>query len=497
MKWIWIVILPFNLLFSQNITIGPGGDFRTLSEANGTISAGDSVMVLNGVYQDGSQFLYDLKGNPSNPILIYAQTTSGVIFRGGTESIHLVNAEHVILEGFIIEGQTGNGINIDDGGDYDTPTKFVEVRQCTFRDIGASGNRDFLKLSGLDSFHIHDCTFLRGGDGGSGIDMVGCHHGIIEDNKIEDAGATGIQAKGGAQHITIRRNVLINMSERALNLGGSTGFAFFRPPIQRPFQNVFEAADLSVYSNLFIGSRAPIAYVGCVRVHVVNNTFVHPNNWVIRILQETTEPGFLTCSNNSFRNNIVFISEDLREVNIGPNTAPSTFHFAYNNWYNTNDPNYSPQLPVIDTFQTMLDPLFVDIAQDNYRLKKNSSCIGQGKLLPFARWDFDLNRFLDPPSQGAFEGGQTTNAVDFDTHSFDCIVFPNPSSGQLILKSNDALISLDVFDLTGELVYSHSLKEMNYSLNLDFLKRGIYYLIIRNSEGESIVQPWLKSNLLK
>jgi len=475
--WIIFIFLPI-LSWSQDIIIGPGGDFATLSEANASISAGDSIMVLDGVYEDGSQFLRDLKGTELNPITIYSETRHGAIFRGGAEGIHLINAEHVVLDGFVSEGQTGNGFNIDDGSDYSTPTKHIEIKNCLFRDITPSGNHDFLKLSGLDSFHIHDCTFENGGTGGSGIDMVGCHHGIIEDNIIDDAGATGIQTKGGTQYITIRRNILRDMSQRALNLGGSTGFAFFRPPIQRPFQDLFEAADLLVYSNVFIRSWAPIAYVGCVRVKVINNTIIDPENWVIRILQETTEPGFLTCANNSFINNIVYVREDLREVNIGPDTDPGSFHFSHNNWFNESDNTWLPQLPVTDTFQTDDDPLFVDLTGGDYHLMRMSPCIGQGRKVDFVSKDFDQEDFLSPPSQGGFEGGEMTTSLKGSYEELGYSIMPNPITDHFVLESNLRDISFVLSDVNGSRILISKKDGRSFRIEMDGLESGVYLLSV-------------------
>ena len=85
--------------------------------------------------------------------------------------------------------------------------------------------------------------------GGSGIDMVGCHHGIIKGNYFENMGSNSIQAKGGTQHITIEGNFFRNGGQRPLNLGGSTGLPFFRP-----IDATFEAADIKVFSNIIVGS---------------------------------------------------------------------------------------------------------------------------------------------------------------------------------------------------------------------------------------------------
>ncbi|MBK9982774.1 MAG: hypothetical protein IPP15_10180 [Saprospiraceae bacterium] len=65
-------------------------------------------------------------------------------------------------------------------GTYATPAHHIKFENCTFRNIDATGNNDLLKLSGLDSFEIRHCVFLNGADGGSGMDMVGCHDGLIK-----------------------------------------------------------------------------------------------------------------------------------------------------------------------------------------------------------------------------------------------------------------------------------------------------------------------------
>jgi hypothetical protein len=371
------ILLSFHLfhqLSGQVITIGSTGDYPTLSAAESFISAGDTLLLQAQIFSNGTQFLTGINGTPSQPIVIKAEIEHQSIFRGGSESIHLVDCNHIVIEDLVIELQTANGMNIDDGGDYSTPATHITVRNCIFQNMAGNGNNDFLKMSGVDSFLIEQCTFTNGGGGGSGVDFVGCHWGVVQDCAFDDPGVTGIQCKGGTQFIRIQRNTFTNVSQRALNLGGSTGLQFFRPPLPNPIVDAFEAADLEVFANVFKGNRAPIAYVGCVRVKVYNNTFYDPDNWVMRILQETTVTGFLPCSNNEFRNNIVYLENDLTEVNIGPNTAPATFRFSNNLWFNESSNSWSPNLPVVDSNQIIADPLFMDILNDDYRIPPNSPC---------------------------------------------------------------------------------------------------------------------------
>lgn len=384
------------------ITIGPGADFATLADAGPSLEAGDSVTVLDGFYSNGTQFLFDLTGTAEAPILIKSESLYGAIFDGSAESIHLVRCKHVILDGFLIQHQTGNGMNIDDGGNYDVPTHHITIRNCHFRDIDAVGNNDLLKLSGLDDFHIHHCVFENGA-AGSGVDMVGCHNGIIEDCIFNNTGNSGIQAKGGTQYIRIQRNEFRDIAQRAINIGGSTGLEFFRPPLTDPIVNAFEAANIEVFSNLFIGSWSPIAYVGCINCVVRNNTFYQPQNWAIRILQETTVPGFLPCSDNEFSNNIVFLANDITEVNIGPNTSPATFEFSNNLWFNAANNFWLPVLPVNDENQIIADPMFADAEAEEFALLEQSPAIAMGYPFDNPDTDFELYLFSNPPAIGAFE----------------------------------------------------------------------------------------------
>jgi hypothetical protein len=287
------------------------------------------------------------------------------------------DAAFVQIKGFIFQQQTGNGFNIDDGGSYTTPSHHIIFDSCTFRNIKATGNNDLLKMSGVDFFEIRNCTFLNGAAGGSGIDMVGCHEGLISGNRFENLGSNSIQAKGGSKNIRIQYNYFTNGGERTLNLGGSTNLKLFRPPDAH-----YEAAQLTVYSNIFIGSNVPIAFVGCVQTEVTSNTFYLPQKWVIRILQETVDTSrFYPCGNNSFTNNIIWHDNRVQiDCNIGPNTNPQSFQFSNNLWYHSQNPVWSgPLLPVKDINSiTGRDPLFNNAAAGDFSLKKGSPAAGKG-----------------------------------------------------------------------------------------------------------------------
>ncbi|MEK7676658.1 MAG: right-handed parallel beta-helix repeat-containing protein, partial [Verrucomicrobiota bacterium] len=250
----------------------------------------------------------------------------------------------------------------------------------------ARGNQDGIKLSGVVDFRVEGCALERWGTGGgSGIDMVGCHRGVIESNLFrhtEASGGTGVQCKGGTSRMVIRHNRFENAGGRAVNIGGSTGRTYFRPPLQDGAE-LCEAKDIRVEGNIFIGSGAPVAFVGVDGATVCFNTIYRPQRWALRILQETREPGFVPARNGKFTDNIIaFHSSTWAEggVNIGPGTAPGTFQFARNWWYCLDNPARSqPRLPVDETDGVHgKDPLFRDAAHGDLRLTPQSPARGVG-----------------------------------------------------------------------------------------------------------------------
>ncbi len=399
---------------SGNDTNGDGSrsrPFRTLARATNGIRPGDALRLLPGTYPAGG-VLQGLTGTSNAPIWIGGiDGEARPVFSGGSQAFQLVRARFLVVQNIEVERTTQNGINCDDGGDYgnSNATRNVVLRNLTFRDIGSGGNQDGLKLSGVNDYLVVDCTFVRGSAGGSGIDHVGCHQGLIVRCEFSDMGSNSIQCKGGSENIEIRQCRFNNGGQRAINIGGSTGFEFFRPPLS-PSQPNAEARNIRVFANLFVGAEAPVAFVGAVNSVVAHNTLVEPGRWVMRILQETTSSGsilFLPCSSNRFVNNLVWFDRSRLStfVNSGPNTLPGTFLFANNLWYAFDRPNQSqPSLPSPETGGLVgRHPLFKDPAARDYSIATNSPAAAKALPPLVVTTDLAGARYADPASIGAFE----------------------------------------------------------------------------------------------
>ncbi len=399
-----------------NNSTGNGGaaaPYATIAFAASQASAGTAIRVHPGTYSGGG-YVEGLTGTATAPIWI-----GGIpgqprpVLQGGTNGLQLVRPRYVVLHDLEVHGATGNGINCDDGGQVANPeaARFLLFRNLSIHDIGGTGNQDGLKLSGVNDFHVLGCVIERtGGAGsGSGVDMVGCHHGLIAGCRFSDMSADAVQCKGGSEDVEVRWCWIEDGGGRGVNIGGSTGFQFFRPPLSTTSPNA-EARNIRVVCNVFVGAETPVAFVGCVDSLVADNTIVTPGSWLLRILQETVTGGgytFLACANNRFENNLLYFSrsELSTHVNIGGGTAPATFQFAHNLWYAYDNPALSgPTLPSPEIGGVVgQNPLLQNPGAGQYQIGATSPAAGAGRQPAAAPADFAGTPYRNPPSIGAFE----------------------------------------------------------------------------------------------
>jgi hypothetical protein len=343
-----------------------------LIDALGRAKPGTTVTVAAGVYQGGISRA-KLTGTQERPIVVAgADPKDPPIIEGGGSGLHLTSPAHVELRDLVIRCARGNGLNIDDSGNTDTPAHHLVLRNIVVKDVGPSGNRDGIKLSGLRDFRIEGCRVERWGASGSAIDMVGCTAGIVTKCKFSDAGgdaANGVQTKGGSSNIVISRCRFEDFGGRGVNIGGSTGLAYFRPR-----DATYEARNITVEDCEFLGGMAAVAFVGVDGALVQHNTIYRPRRWPIRILQENTDARFVACRNGKLTKNvIVFRSDEVRQVfNIGGNTAPETFTISGNVWSCLDRPGDTQRLirsSVAETNGTYGDaPKFKDAAGGDVRI---------------------------------------------------------------------------------------------------------------------------------
>ena len=271
------------------------------------------------------------------------------VFQGGSSGWQFSRCQRLTLRNLHISGQSINGLNLDDGGQRTEPVKGITLDRLQITDIGPQGNHDAIKCSGLDELTIQNCVVS--GWGGQGIDFVGCHRSRITGcqftGKPGFSATAAIQLKGGTSDVVVEKCTFKQAGQRPVNVGGSTGLEFFRPP-----DATYEGRNLTVQDCTMEGSLCAAAFVGVDGALFTRNTILFPEKWIFRILQETVSERFVPCRNVIIRDNrIIFQRSQVQvEVNIGANTAPETFQFEGNRWFAQDQPQRSkPRLPTAET----------------------------------------------------------------------------------------------------------------------------------------------------
>jgi len=347
------------------------------------------------------------QGEEGRPIKFLADGEVVIDAGAGNTGWTMNDARYVVIEGFTIRNAGVHGMNLDDGGSYETPAHHVVLRGMTIPSAGSGGNNDCIKMSGVDDFWILDSDVAES-DRGEIVDMVGCHRGVIANNRFARPVGNGVQAKGGSSDVLITGNLFDAIPGRSVNAGGSTGLEFFRP-IDAPH----EAARIAVIANVIrdggAESGAAIGFVGCDACVFAHNTVIHPQTWIARILQETTGERFVPSRDGLFANNVIVLrAADLRTFfNVGGNTAPETFRFERNLWFAEDEgagwagPSYGGTgIPNGIDELVQMDPL----VGDDYELGAGSPAraagVSIGRALPP---DFRGRCYGEPPALGALE----------------------------------------------------------------------------------------------
>ncbi len=490
---------------------GSGHPYTQIKTAAAAASPGDTILLHAGTYdaQNVGEQINNLHGLPNAWYHILGEPNQIVTLTGGwTEALKLSEASYVHISGLrFVNSGWGNMVNIDDAGTYNTPTHNILIENCIFKDILGQGNSDVLKLTGVDTFTVRNCRFYNGawdvnqGGDGAGIDMNGCHQGVIEDTYFEYPGRFAMQTKAGCHEIIIRRNFIQARPykpiacERAMQIGGSHGGIF------RPANANYNAKDIWVYSNIFSGGWAPIAFVGSVNSHVINNTFFMPENWIMRILQEQTvsDAGvpMLPCANNSFRNNIIYMSNmsPFGEFQVNyTNTNPGSFTFSNNLWYKINTPGWAgpSNSPVVDLNNMIgFDPLFTDTATYKFALLAGSPAIGQGIAIPQVLTDYNNLPFQSQRAVGAIEFNTATGIAGNIFQQDQIIAYHDMNSGELMIKIScydKADAEIIISDIQGRKmapVFKGLLAkgENNFSVATGNFSAGIYFLSAKINNG--------------
>jgi hypothetical protein len=413
---LWSFPVPFDsgVSYSTVRYVSPSGNdqtgtgtqnapFATLQRALQNHTPGLRIILLPGTYPSGPGPFPDVRGTAQQPIKVEGQ--GNVVFNAtnGT-AVEFRDPQYLVIENITIQNSPVHGMNIDDGGTYDTPAQHVIIRNVRFNNIGTGGNQDCLKLSGVDHFWIEGSEFVDC-DFGEAIDMVGCHEGLVTGNYFHDMPGTAVQAKGGSRNVVIHGNRFRNVANHSINLGGSTG-----DPYVRPTTAPYEGERIQAIGNTIENAgRGPIFYQGCNECLVANNTLVNPASYLVGIVEGRRDTSTTRARNGYFINNIVYYNSTAisSTLNVGGNTDPQTFTFANNLYYATNGIAFNgvhgSGVPNEVNSLLQYNPQFVNVAQSDFHVNPASPVLRRGRALPFGTlYYFDRSDATAPFDLGAY-----------------------------------------------------------------------------------------------
>ena len=456
--------------------------FETLQHAADIVSAGDSVLVVNGNYVG-----FDIRtsGTSNQPIVFKALSNDVTINTRNpvtTDGINIENANYVEVHGFNVINQPRAGIRIvvsdfikiknnNCSNNYKwgiftgfTDDILIEGNSCSFSEdehgIYVSNSSDRPTIINNHSFNNNGCGIHMNGDLSMGDDGI-ISDAVITGNIIHDNGVGGGSAinMDCVQGSKIYNNLIYN--------NHATGIAMYQ----------IDGAEGSKNNKVF------------------NNTIVHPTDgrWAVLIVNGST--------GNTVYNNILINNHSFRGSICIDEDSKAGFVSDYNlvvNRLSDDDGNSNMSLTSwqslgYDTYSQIVqdeNQIFVDPNNSNFHLLPSSQPVNIGTSLVNSVVSFDIEGVSRPQGSGfdigAYEFTSATS-VDEETYPDDFILFqnyPNPFNPSTKISWQSPVSSwqtLKVYDILGNeiatLIDEYRKEGMNsvQFISNNELSSGIYF----------------------
>jgi hypothetical protein len=354
LRFLTLAALTFSLcapriVRAEERVVSNNDEFTAALEA---AQPGDQIIMKPGKYA-GEHSRDHLDG----VMIRSADPKEPAIIEGGDQGMQLTDPTNVTIRDIVFRKQKLIGLNIDDAGSPETPASNITLKNVVVIDMTANGNHDGIKLSGVDNFVVDGVQVINWGTGGSGVDFVGCHHGIVQNCNFSHTGkgvdGTVLRPKGGCKDITIRANrVQLPIGEgRGIQAGGRTDLDYLRFV---DGDSGYEARDIIVEGNVMIGGSSAFSWVNIDGGIFHHNLIIRPGKWVVRILNEEDESvPMVDTQNGQFNDNRIVFNDTDNEfneaVNNSDNVLLDTFQFARNRWLNLANKTPEGSKPTLPT----------------------------------------------------------------------------------------------------------------------------------------------------
>ena len=377
--------------------------FRTISDAmSSNLKPGDEVVVKPGTYNEAIDITKS--GSAAGDITLRSEVPGAALIRppAGSYNAISVNANYVTIDGFDIKGGPGDGIEANN-------VHHVSVLNNKVHDAGESGiqfnGADFVTVEGNETYHNASSGWF------SGISIY------------ENRNITGDTSTTGYRNI-IRNNISHDNVTKSGEHTDGNGI------IIDDFQSTQSSGHPNytfktlVDNNLVYGNGGKgIQVTWSDSVTVSNNTAYHNNQDPLNTGTWRGELSNSASSNNTWVNNIAVADPSVNKNNTAiDNTSTngyvnSNVVWANNTTYNgtagqasvkTDGGNAMPS--TANGNQLGVDPKFVNAANGDFHLSSGSTAIDHGTN-KYGVGSVDLDgdhRVVGTVDMGAYESGSSS-----------------------------------------------------------------------------------------
>ncbi len=484
-----------------------------LQSAANNAQAGDHFIVGSGNYDP---FTLTTSGTADNPISFISETQHGAIINGNGTSSGIVNLgdfstiiTHVIIDGFRIEN--GNyGIDAQN-------TQFVTVRNNIIQNVGW-GYYNRRELGNEHDQYITNNLMIgttswpqSGTPNERGVDIRG-NNNVVSFNTIIDF-ADGISTDGEQYEISysldIHNNEISNAVDDLIEVDGTISntrvyanrcfngrAGVSLAPIDGGPTYVFRNILFNMENSAFKMNRGPSGMM------IVHNTCINDENVV------ESPDGW---QNTLYRNNVMMGSRYCFELfNQVPGSIDDWDYDAFystragdtgTEWFKWNNIRYAGvtelqnsgllELNAIGVLPSDFENIFIpdpfpvayNTSQINTMPIQSSPVINTGAML-----DNLNNSFVSDgmPDRGALEFGIPIPqyghdfGISTDVHIYmeqDFIeIYPNPFTDKVVLDGDFTNFTIQVLDVSGQLVADHSSVSAPFEIDLTTLPSGTYFV---------------------
>lgn len=251
----------------SNTGLGLDVPLRTINEAIKRVGPGDTIELRGGIYAGGQ--LISKGGTTSARIKIKAHNGEKARIYGGGQDYgfyFLQSASNWIVEGLEIYGDPAQPIR-----QYVIKIDAPNIRLVKNNIHGAKNDQIKLVSTAnnvvIYQNEIHDAENVTStSSNAQGIDIVGADNVRMAYNYVHNIKSLGMYAKGNARNTVFENNRVVDISDRGIMLGQSTGTQFLT-------DGRFESYDGIIRNNIIINTDS-----ACLAVASSDNARIYNNS---------------------------------------------------------------------------------------------------------------------------------------------------------------------------------------------------------------------------